>query len=168
MAYGKALSDAGADLLSGGDSPAGLVGPERYREIVVPFEKKVIRKLLAATGKPVSLHICGDATPLLIDMVASGANVLELDHKVDMTHACQVVGRDVAIWGNIDPVGVLAHGTPQEVHAATRNLVKSFHRADHRRYVVSSGCTLAVETPSENLRAMFSAVREIAINEDAA
>ena len=164
VAYGRALSDAGADLLSGGDSPAGLVGPERYHEIVAPFEKQVIGRLRAATGKPVSLHICGDATPLLIDMAASGADVLELDHKVDAARACQVVGRDVAIWGNIDPVGVLAHGTPQEVHAATCNLLKSLKKADHRRYVVSSGCTLAMETPSENLQAMISAIREFEIN----
>jgi uroporphyrinogen-III decarboxylase len=40
LAYGRALSEQGADLLSGGDSPAGLIGPEAYRQIALPFEQR--------------------------------------------------------------------------------------------------------------------------------
>ena len=38
FAYGRALAAAGADVLTGGDSPAGLIGPQRYREFALPFE----------------------------------------------------------------------------------------------------------------------------------
>ena len=40
-AYARALSNAGADLLSGGDSPAGLLGPDLYRQLVLPAEKRL-------------------------------------------------------------------------------------------------------------------------------
>ncbi len=76
-AYARALSDAGADMLSGGDAPAGLVGPRAYREVALPFEKRLIAQLKAATRKPISLHICGRALPILADMAGSGADVLE-------------------------------------------------------------------------------------------
>ncbi|MCH5377085.1 MAG: uroporphyrinogen decarboxylase family protein [Planctomycetes bacterium] len=157
VAYGAALAAAGADMLSGGDSPAGLIGPVRYREVALPFERQVLRKLKDVADRPVSLHICGDATPILADMAKSGADVLELDHQVDVQHACRVVGPDIAIWGNMDPVGLLSLGGPREVERAAGNLIESFGCAGHRRFVLSSGCTLAMETPAVNLRAMIAA-----------
>lgn len=160
VAYGTALSDAGADMLSGGDSPAGLMGPVRYRDVALPWEQRVIGQLKRASGKPVSLHVCGNTMSLLGDLALTGASVLELDYQVDMTKACAIAGPNIAIWGNLDPVGVLAQGGPQQVSDATRDLIHAFARAGQSRFVVSSGCTLAMETPPENLRAMFSAARE--------
>jgi MtaA/CmuA family methyltransferase len=161
VAYGTALSDGGADMLSGGDSPAGLLGPVRYREIALPCERRVIDQLQRVHGHPVSLHICGNALPLLRDMIRSGADVLELDYQVDIAQACDIIGPDVAIWGNLDPVGVLAQGTPSQVMNATRDVIQSVKRRGHSRFIVSSGCTLAMETPAENLHAMFAVAREM-------
>jgi uroporphyrinogen decarboxylase len=146
-------------MLSGGDSPAGLIGPALFRELALPYEKRLIGGLKGATGKPVSLHICGDATPILKDMAGSGADVLEIDHQVDIAGTCRIVGRDVALWGNLDPVGLLARGTTEEVEIASRRLLEALQATGHRRSVLSSGCTLALETPPENLEAMFRAAR---------
>ena len=155
LAYGTALAAAGADMLSGGDSPAGLVGPALYEEGVLPAERGLLARLKGAAGIPTSLHICGNATPILPLMATSGADVLELDHAVDLAHACRVVGPGIALWGNLDPVSVLARGTPDEVrkHAAAALAAA----ADHPRFVLSSGCTLAVETPPANIDALISA-----------
>jgi uroporphyrinogen decarboxylase len=159
LAYGREMGEAGADMLSGGDSPAGLIGPELYRELAFPYEKRLIAGLKTATGKPVSLHICGDSTPILRDMAGSGANVLEIDHKVDIIQACRIVGPEVALWGNLEPVGLLARGTTDQVECAASHLLEAVSSAGHRRFVLSSGCTLAHETPAENLETMFRAAR---------
>jgi MtaA/CmuA family methyltransferase len=158
LAYGRALAQVGADLLSGGDSPAGLVGPRCYATLVLPAEKRLIAGLKTATGKPVSLHICGDTTPLLPPMASSGADLLELDHPVDLGHACRTVGPDVGLWGNIDPVGVLLEGTPAAVRQKVHAVLDTVKAAGHRRFVLSSGCTLAVQTPHQNLEAFLSAL----------
>ncbi len=160
VAYGEALSDAGADMLSGGDSPAGLMSPKLHAEVAAPFEQEVIERLRAATGKPVSLHVCGDTTDLLPAMTATGADVLELDHRVDLAAATRICGPEVALWGNLDPVQLLLRATPEEVSAVTTQLVRDMEAAGQRRFVLSSGCTLPVGTPAENLHAMFEAVRE--------
>ncbi|MHB1035477.1 MAG: uroporphyrinogen decarboxylase family protein [Pirellulales bacterium] len=157
--YARALAAAGADMLSGGDSPAGLIGPRFYREAALPLERRIIARLKADTHLPVSLHICGDATAILASMASSGADVLELDHLVPIAEAARRVGPEVAIWGNLDPVGVLARGTVDEVRRATGDLVQAVDQCGHRRFVLSSGCTLAVQTPRENLKAMFDAAR---------
>ncbi len=156
VAYGKALADAGADMLSGGDSPAALVSPQLYQEFPLPFEQRTIRAL-RATGKPVSLHICGRVMPLLPFMKSSGANVLELDHFVDLPKACQITGADITLWGNVDPVAVLAQGTPGQVRATVREVLGDVAAAGHARFVLSSGCTLAMETPAANLDALINA-----------
>ena len=157
LAYGRALGEAGAHLLSGGDSPAGLIGPELFREIALPFEKRLIQRLKEATGKPVSLHICGDSTSILEDMSVSGADVLEIDHKVDIARACRLIGLETALWGNLDPVGVLAQGSPAQVREAARLVLDAVRAAGHTRFVLSSGCTLALETPAANLEALLRA-----------
>ncbi len=164
-AYACALSSAGADMLSGGDSPAGLIGPQTYREVALPFEKQLIARLKPATRRPVSLHVCGDALPILGDMAGSGANVLEIDHKVDLARACQLVGPDLVLWGNLDPVGLLARGSAEEVRRGTRRALAAVKASGHRRFVLSSGCTLAMETPLENLEAMLRTAKEEGISE---
>ena len=45
LAYARALSDTGADMLSGGDSPAGLISPSFYAQIVQPVEARAVRRL---------------------------------------------------------------------------------------------------------------------------
>lgn len=159
VAYGRALAEAGADLLSGGDSPAGLIGPNLYQSVALPAEQRVIAGLKAATGKPVSLHICGRTTRLLPLMAQTGADILEVDHGVDIATACRTVGPGIALWGNLDPVGVLAQGTPESVRRQTRSVLGAVRTAGHARFVLSSGCTLAMETPNENLEAMLDEAR---------
>lgn len=159
LAYGRALSDAGAHLLSGGDSPAGLLGPQRYRAVALPFERRLIQALQAATRKPVSLHLCGDTRAILADLASAGPDVLELDHQVDLGAACRTVPTSIALWGNLDPVGLLARGTPAEVERATRDALAVVRASGRARFVLSSGCTLAIDTPFANLDRMFATAR---------
>ena len=154
------MADAGADMLSGGDSLAGLIGPRFYREAALPLEKRLIARLKAEVRVPISLHICGDATAILAEMASSGADVLELDYRVPIAEAIRSVGPGVAIWGNLDPVAVLARGTVDQVRRATGDLLKAVQQCGHPRFVLSSGCTLAVETPRENLHTMFDVARQ--------
>jgi MtaA/CmuA family methyltransferase len=157
LAYGGALAAVGADVLTGGDSPAGLIGPRRYREVALPFEQRLIAGLKAATKKPVSLHICGNAEPILADMARSGADGLEIDHRTDLELACRTVGPGIALWGNLDPVGVLARGSASDVRLAAKGALAA--AAGHRRFILSSGCTLAVETPFANVDVLIAVPR---------
>jgi MtaA/CmuA family methyltransferase len=160
FAYGRAMSQLGADLLSGGDSPAGLIGPKPYQEIALPAEQRLVHRLKQSTARPVSLHICGNTKRILPLMKTSGADVLEFDHAVDIGEACRIVGPEVGLWANLDPVGVLSQGRPENVRAEARKVLYTANLAGHRRFVLSSGCTLAVETPEENLRALINTAKE--------
>ena len=159
VAYACALAEAGANMLSGGASPAALLGPKLYRELALPFEQRAIAQIKARTGLPVSLHMCGNATPILAEMAESGADVLELDQRTDMRDACRMVPPHIAIWGNLDPVAVLAQGSPQDVVRAVKEFLQTMAAAGRRRFVLSPGCTLAMETPDEHLHALINAAK---------
>lgn len=156
-AYAIAMAEAGADLLSTGDSPAGLIGPALYQEFALPAERRVFAAVRAATAVPASLHICGNSTHILAAMATAGAGVLEIDHQVPLAEACRLVPDTIALWGNLDPVGVLRNGTPEAVGTAAAEAVGTVARHGRRRFVLSSGCTLAPDTPPANIDALCKA-----------
>jgi len=152
------VSAAGVDMISHGDSPAGpdMIAPAMYRKYALPYQKR-IAELAHARGRAYLLHICGSTEPILPDMLATGADALELDYKTDVRAIHRVCGEQVTLSGNIDPSGVMALGTPDLVAAKTRELLEVYE--DSPRLIVCSGCALPPATPEANMRAMINTVR---------
>ena len=144
----RLMAETGAHMVSNGDSPAGpdLISPDMYREFAFQFEED-IAGYAAELGLPHVLHICGDTSLILEDMVRTGSSGLELDYKTDARKAHAVMKDKVTLFGNIDPSGVLAFGTVDEVTARTRELLDLF--SDTPRFVLNAGCALPASTPSE-------------------
>ncbi|MGB2905485.1 MAG: uroporphyrinogen decarboxylase family protein [Candidatus Aminicenantaceae bacterium] len=159
FAYAEAMAACGVDMLSTGDSPAGLLGPDLYSSVALPWEQKLSSRLSERTDTVLSLHICGDTESILPSMAGSGAHVLEIDHLVDIGDAFTLLGDQIALWGNIDPVRVLLNGNTSDVRDAVTGLLNAVESAPGCRFVLSSGCILAPETPPQNLQALFSAAR---------
>ena len=89
-----------------------------------PYEERLVKDL-AADGIFVVIHICGD-TSRILDMLAEyGPCGFELDYKTDAVKAKQTAGKHHVLFGNIDPSGVLARGTVEQVREATRQLISS-------------------------------------------
>ena len=101
--------------------------------------------------------MCGRTDRILDDMLATGADALELDYKTDARLAHDRMKDRAVFIGNLDPSGVLALGTPGLVAAKTRELVAVF--ADTPRFVLNAGCAIPATTPPENVRAMIRAAR---------
>jgi hypothetical protein len=133
--------------------------PRRYRDFALPWEKRLAEEA-HRLGLPYALHICGRTDRILDDMLATGADALELDYKTDARLAHDRM-RDRAVFiGNLDPSGVLALGTPAFVEEKTRELVATF--ADTPRFILNAGCAIPATTRGENLRAM---IRRAAVGE---
>ena len=59
--------------------------------------------------------------------------------------------------GNVDPSGVMALGTPDQVLAECRRAIEVLGK--NGRFILSPGCTLPATTPPENVEAMMEAAR---------
>ena len=152
------MGGTGADMTSNGDSVAGpdLVAPSIFRRFALPYDRRVAQAS-HAIGLPYILHICGDTTAILDDMIATGADGLEIDYKTDTRHAHDKMKGRTLFVGNIDPSGVLALGTPGLVEEKTLELLRIF--ADTPRFVLNAGCAIPPATPPENIRVMIRTAR---------
>lgn len=155
----RLMAAAGAHMVSNGDSPAGpsVVSPGIYRSYALPYEKRVV-ETAHGLALPHMLHICGKTEPILEDMIATGADGLELDYKTDPRRAHDTLGARAAFVGNIDPTGVLAFGSLQEVEQKTRELLEIF--ADAPRFILNAGCAIPSTTPPDNVKMMIKTARE--------
>jgi MtaA/CmuA family methyltransferase len=148
--FAAAQLDAGADLIGMGDAAASLCGPRFYTELVLPREQRIIAAV-HSRGALARLHICGDTNAILAPMGQTGADILDLDHKVRVDAVRPAVGDGPIIAGNFDPVSVLLQGSPAQVREACRRC----HEAFGPRFILNAGCEVPTHTPLENVEAMF-------------
>jgi MtaA/CmuA family methyltransferase len=153
--FARAQVEAGAPLIGAGDAAASLVSPEQYREFVLPYEQRVSQAVHAAGGW-VKLHICGQTTHLLEDMVRSGADLSNVDHLVPFETACAVYGRhQLCFKGNLDPVSEMMQSTPEACLARCRDLIR---QARGLRFMLSPGCEVPAATPDAVFEAFCRSV----------
>ncbi len=149
----QAMASAGADIVYIGDPTSGLLSRKQYERFSAPYTKRVVEAL----DIPAILHICGKTSHIIEPMCETGVQGISLDTLVDLPAIASRVPPDVAIIGNLDPVGPLLTGTPEEAARVTRNLLDSMR--DVPNYMFSAGCEVALETPLENIRAMIDTVK---------
>ncbi|OGV67284.1 MAG: hypothetical protein A3K19_30185 [Lentisphaerae bacterium RIFOXYB12_FULL_65_16] len=157
--FAKVQLAAGAPMIGAGDAAASLVSPDQYREFALPYERRVVEAVHQAGGL-VKLHICGNTSHLLEDMVTCGADLFNVDHLVDFDRACAVYGGQQRCFkGNIDPVAGVLQATPE---ACERLCLNRLRRAAGRRYMLSAGCEVPGETPDDVFRAFCEAPQKVA------
>jgi MtaA/CmuA family methyltransferase len=160
----KALLEAGSDTAQAADSLASLsmISPAIYEKYVYPFECKVFREiqpLVRENDAVAFLHICGDTRQILPLMAKTGADILEIDAKVDMAEAKILTEGKVALMGNLDPTVVLFQGTPELVKSTANACMKSCD-ALSGGFILGSGCEVVPKSPVENLKALVEAAHD--------
>jgi uroporphyrinogen decarboxylase len=99
MKYLNAQIDAGAQAVQLFDSWVGCLGPDDYREFVLPHTQSVIQGV--KRGVPV-IHFGTGTAALLELMREAGGDVIGLDWRVRLDDAWNQLGHDVAVMGNLD------------------------------------------------------------------
>jgi MtaA/CmuA family methyltransferase len=156
IAFARAQISAGADLIGVGDAAASLVSATHYREVVLPFETRLVAEIHKVGGKA-KLHICGNTNHLLELMPLAGADVVNVDWMVDLAAARRALNARACLKGNCDPVEVLLRGTPATIAERARQDIAIGGRTG---YILGAGCEVAPETPEENLHAYVEAARQ--------
>jgi uroporphyrinogen decarboxylase len=162
IAFAKACLEAGATMVQAGDSLASIdmISPAMYGKWAWPYERRFFDELAGPAkshGAVTLLHICGNMTSVLEEMADTGAMILEIDSKVDLSRAKGLVGGRVCLMGNINPVTVLWRGSPQDVLAASAEAIEAAGTGGG--FILGSGCEVPPATPRENLLAMVQAAR---------
>ncbi len=152
------MAQTGAHMVSNGDSASGsdMISPDLYREFALPYQQRIAAHA-HGLGLPWILHICGNTEPILQDMIATGADGLELDYKTDARLAHDLMKGQTVFVGNIDPSGVIALGSAALVRQKCNELLSIF--SDTPRFILNAGCAIPAETPEANIFAMMECVK---------
>lgn len=155
----RALAKAGAHLTSMGDSLAGpdVTSPQMFNRFARPYEEMLVKDL-AKDGIFTVIHICGDTSLILNALSEYDFCGFELDYKTDAVKAKTAVGRHHVLFGNIDPSGVLARGTEEEVRRKTREIVSLWKPGG--QFILNAGCAIPAITPPENVFALMETARQ--------
>lgn len=147
---------AGADIIGIGDAAASLIGHDLFEEFALPYQQRLI-KVIHDAGAKAKLHICGNVNAVLDLIAISGADIVDLDHMVDMEKAALIFPETISIGGNMDPVEIVLRGTPATVDEAVK---KSMQIADKNYSIMAAGCEIPKETPEENLMQVYKTLCE--------
>jgi uroporphyrinogen decarboxylase len=152
--FSKACLAVGAHLVQAGDSLASLdmISPAMYRRWAAPFEARFFTAMQADVERRDAmtlLHVCGRMTPVLEEMANTGAQILEVDSKVDLGAAKALVGRRVCLMGNLNPVAVLLQGSPEQVEEAAMQAIAD--AGAEGGFILGSGCEVPPDAPLGNL-----------------
>jgi len=154
VGYLNAQIAAGAQVVQLFDTWAGLLGPDEYREWVLPVHREIAAKLDRARA-PLILYVRGGAH-VLESMFDSGADVISLDWRVDVTAAARLAGRRASLQGNLDPDLM---GAPRDVMvAAARRLIDSMQ--GHPGWIFNLGHGIKPTADPDNVRALVDLIRE--------
>jgi len=148
--------EAGADMIGAGDAAASLISAEMYAEFALPYEQRICAAIHDANSL-VKLHICGQTTHLLEQMVTSGADLFNVDHLVPLTKARDVyAAQHKCFKGNLNPVEQIMQASPERCFELARDCIAT---AAGTRYMLSAGCEVPAETPDEVFSAFCEAAR---------
>jgi len=135
-----------------------LASPAFLREHVFPWHRRIV-EAVHGCGKPFVLHSCGNLREIMGDLMDIGIDAKHSfeDAIMPVTEAVRLYGRRIGLLGGID-VHLLAHGTEEDVRAATRRTIEAC--APSGRWALGSGNTFTDYIPVGNYLAMLDEGRK--------
>ncbi|HET9994591.1 MAG TPA: uroporphyrinogen decarboxylase [Candidatus Acidoferrum sp.] len=142
--YLKAQIAAGAAVVQLFDTWCGELDLDDYNRYVLPAVQEVISGL---GGKVPVIYYSKASYHLLPAIAQSGANVLSLDWRVDLSAIRTSLGPRIALQGNVDPAVLL--GPPDKIREMTLGTISSLGGRGH---ILNLGHGILQHTPVENAK----------------
>lgn len=154
------MAEAGVDMVSNGDSPAGpsMISPKMYRKYAFLSEKAMM-DTAHKYNIPYLLHICGKTDPILPIMAEMGLDAVELDYKTSIDKIYENFSTSTTLFGTVDPSGIVALGSPKDVRREILLIAEKYK--DNYRLVLGAGCAIPPITPEENIKMFVKTVHEL-------
>ncbi len=162
-AVGEKISVIQTNGTDFGTQNGPFLSPEQYRDLFLPYQKKVNGWIHAHTNWKTFMHCCGGIRPLLDGIVEAEFDILNPVQcsaaGMDARWLKKTYGNKLVFWGGgVDTQKVLPFGTPQEVREQVKERVEIF--GEGGGFVFCSIHNVQAKTPIENLLAMFETIRK--------
>jgi uroporphyrinogen decarboxylase len=145
--FAAAQIKAGSDIMGIGDAVCSQISLGMYDEFCLPLHKDLF-DFIHAQGALVKLHICGNITHLLPSLSKTGIDILDIDWMVDMAEAHRIMGPEVMICGNFDPVSIVMKGSRQLIK---EKYLETACKIPYENWIMMAGCEIPPATSVENM-----------------
>ena len=152
--YLNAQIDAGVQIVQIFDSWVGTVSEEDYKRYVQPHSRTLIE--LLRPGTPI-IHFAPGNSMLLPLVCDAGGHVISVDWRIGINRAWEIIGRDKAIQGNLDPSILLTDRETIRRHA--QHIIRLVNR--HPGFIFNLGGGITPQTPVDNVIALVDIVHEL-------
>ncbi|MHB9114187.1 MAG: uroporphyrinogen decarboxylase [Thermoleophilia bacterium] len=146
--------EAGAQVVQLFDSWVGILSAADYREFVQPYSRRVIESVKGVV--PV-IHFGTDTATLLADMRDAGGDVIGVDWRIDLSDAWDILGPQVGVQGNMDPV--ILYAPPAVIEERVADVLRS--AAGRPGHIFNLGHGILPTTPVEHAQVMIEAVHRL-------
>lgn len=148
------------DDLGSQDGPQ--LSPELYRKVVKPRYKKLFQYIKEHSSAYLFLHTCAvyEFIPDFIEMGVDALNPVQVSAKdMDTKRLKREFGKDITFWGGgCDTQKVLPFGRPEEVTQEVKRRIEDL--APGGGFIFTQVHNIQADVPSENIMAMYNAVKE--------
>jgi MtaA/CmuA family methyltransferase len=139
----------GAHCIGIGDAFCSQIGPDLYNRFAFEREKILVSHI-HKSGALAKLHICGNTEAILHQMIATGADIIDIDHLVPSMEGCSdLLSPHQVFSGKADPVSIIQNGTADDI---IKTVNEDFLKAKGR-CIISAGCEITPGTSVANMNA---------------
>lgn len=134
----------------------GYVKRADFERFVVPFHRRIFGLFPDAVKL---LHNDSNTTHLLDAIPECGADIFHFGPEVDVAAAKSILGRRLALMGNVSPMNILLRGTDEEVRAHIEDVLTK--GAPGGGFALSTGGELNPGTDPARMNLMLEMARKI-------
>ncbi|MGW8145205.1 MAG: uroporphyrinogen decarboxylase family protein, partial [Anaerolineales bacterium] len=156
--FTKALSEIGVGVgYSEAPASCNLISPGIYRDFVYPYHKELV-SYFKEKNTSIGIHICGNANPILEDMVSTGVSNISVDSGTDLAKAAEAARGKAVLIGNVPTECFLANSKEIMKQAVEDCLAKA---ANDSGYILAPGCEVPAIAPAEKIDWFMELANEV-------
>lgn len=146
---------SGCDTLMIFESWAGNVDFRDYNDFLYKPVEQIIKNLRSENVEaPIIVFPKGIGKKVADYSHNVSANIISIDHKINMSWAIKNIYKDVTLQGNIDPEKLLTGG--EDLERSVKKLVKT---VSGRKHIFNLGHGILPETPISNVHKVIDIIR---------
>lgn len=161
----RRMAAFGGDAIYIDDATAtsDMISRAMYERFSLPYMKAMVEEIHRLNHKAIVIYF-GGVMDRLEFIAATGADALNMECSMkgfvnDLGEAARRIGERMALYTNIDPVGVLQNGTDADLEAEIRRQVEAGRAA--RGLIISTASPITPSTPLARVQRFLELGREL-------
>ncbi len=136
---------------------------EQYRDLYLPYQKKLNDWIHANTPWKTFIHSCGGIYPLLDEIAEAGFDILNpvqsTAKDMELPRLKKEYGDTFVFWGGgVDTQNIFPFGTPEQVKEDVKQRIEIL--GDGGGFVFSTIHNIVANAPIDNVLAMFEVIKD--------